>query len=202
MPSPQTPSIAGTAVDPTSSRPPIADAQIERLDPARLRARLIELRSEGFNLLLDVGGVDYLGREPRYDVVYHLLMLPAQTPADVASVGRPQRRRLLVGVPGNEPALPSVADLWPSAAWPEREIYDLFGIDFTGHPNMRRIQMPDDWEGHPLRKDYPLRGPAREATPRPAFANKSNVPAGVPPSGRVAAALQRQIARARGEEHS
>ena len=147
-------------------------------------------------MLLDIGGVDYLGREPRYDVVYHLLALPAKA-ASVADVGTPRRVRVLVGVPADAPNVPSVSDLWPSADWAEREIFDLFGIVFDGHPNLRRVQMPDDWEGHPLRKDYPLRGPAAEATPRPPFASKSNVPAGTPPAGKVAAALQKQIARAR-----
>jgi NADH-quinone oxidoreductase subunit C len=140
-------------------------------------------------MLLDVGGVDYLERDPRYDVVYHLLALP-QRPATVSEVGTPRRIRLLVGVPADDPTLPSVADLWPSADWAECEIYDLFGLTFEGHPNLHRIQMPADWEGHPLRKDYPLRGPARERSPRPAFALKSNVPAGTPPSGKVAQALQ------------
>ena len=77
-------------------------------------------------------------------------------------------------------------------------MYDLFGIVFDGHPDLRRIQMPDDWEGHPLRKDYPMRGPARERTPRPSFANKSNVAAGTPPSGRTLEALQEEVKRARG----
>ena len=149
-------------------------------------------------MLLDLGGVDYLGREPRFDVVYHLLALPARV-ATVAEVGTPRRLRVLVGVPAEGPELPSATALWPSADWAEREVFDLFGIVFTGHPDLRRIQMPYDWTGHPLRKDYPLRGPAREATPRPAFALKSNVPAGTPPSGKVAAALQKQIARARGQ---
>ena len=201
MPSSQVPSIAGTALDPTAVRPPIEDAEIFRIARDELRAKLGALREEGCTMLLDVGGVDYLERDPRYDVVYHLLAVPVKA-ATVAEVGRPRRVRVLVGVPAQDATLPSVADLWPSADWAEREIFDLFGIVFSGHPDLRRIQMPDEWEGHPLRKDYPLRGPAREATPRPPFALKSNVPAGTPPSGKVAAALQRQIARARGQMKS
>jgi NADH/F420H2 dehydrogenase subunit C len=199
MPSPQTPPLGSTAVDPTAVRPPIDDAVIERIEPAEVRHRLTALRNAGFTMLLDIGGVDYLGREPRFDVVYHLLKLPKQE-ASVSEVGRPERRRVLCGVTAEHTVVPSVADLWPSADWAEREIFDLFGITFEGHPDLRRIQMPADWEGHPLRKDYPLRGPARERTPRPAFANKSNVRAGTPPSGRTAEALQRQIAIARGQE--
>jgi NADH-quinone oxidoreductase subunit C len=199
MPSSQTPSIAGYALDPTAVRPPLTDAEILRIAPDELRATLIRLRDEGCSMLLDIGGVDYLARMPRFDVVYHLLALPTVA-TSVAGVGTPRRVRVLVGVPGERPNVPSVTDLWPSADWAEREIYDLFGIVFDGHPNLRRIQMPEDWEGHPLRKDYPLRGPAREATPRPSHANKSNVPAGAPPSGKVAAALRRQIARVRGVE--
>ena len=199
MPSSQTPSIAGTALDPTALRPPIDDAEIVRVSPAELIAKLTELKAAGCSMLLDLGGVDYLGREPRYDVAYHLLALPAK-PASVAEIGTPRRVRVLCGVGGDDPELPTATALWPSADWAEREVYDLFGIRFAGHPKLKRIQMPYDWVGHPLRKDYPLRGPAREATPRPPFALKSNVPAGAPPSGKVAAALQKQIARARGQE--
>ena len=201
MPSSQAPSIAGFALDPPAVRQPLDDAEIVGVGPAELRAKLIELRDAGCSLLLDVGAVDYLGREPRYDVAYHLLALPARA-ATVAEIGRPRRVRVLVriGVAGEAaPEIPSIVDLWPNADWAEREIFDLYGIVFSGHPDLRRIQMPHDWESHPLRKDYPLRGPAREATPRPAFALKSNVPAGTPPSGKVAAALQKQIARARGQ---
>jgi NADH-quinone oxidoreductase subunit C len=199
MPSSQNPSIAGLALDPTGVRPDLGDAEIHRVGPAEIHATLTALRAAGCTMLLDIGGVDYLRREPRYDVVYHLLALPAVA-AGVSAVGRPRRVRVLVGVSGEEPTLPSAVDLWPSANWAEREIFDLFGIRFTGHPDLKRIQMPDDWSGHPLRKDYPLRGPAAEATPRPAFALKSNVPAGAPPAGKVAEALQRQIARARGQD--
>lgn len=184
MPSTQTPPIAGGAIDPPSLRPPIDDAQIERVEPARLHARLEELRAQGWATLLDLGAADYPLRAPRFDVVYHLL-----------KVAPPQRLRILCGVDAADPRLPTASDVWPSADWAEREVYDLFGIVFDGHPDLRRIQMPHTWEGHPLRKDYPLRGPARERSPRPAFALKSNVQAGVPPSGETLAALQEQRKR-------
>jgi NADH-quinone oxidoreductase subunit C len=202
LPSSQAPPAGATALDPTAVRPDIADARILRITPAELLATLRALKADGFTMLLDVGGVDYPGREPaRFDVVYHLLKLPARE-ATSAEVGQPERVRVLCGVPESEPVVPTVAGLWPSADWAEREIFDLFGIRFEGHPDMRRIQMPDEWVGHPLRKDYPLRGPARERTPRPSFALKSNVAAGTPASGRTALALQKQIAQARGRADS
>jgi len=195
MPSTQTPPLAGTATDPTSVRPAIDDAIIERVELSALRARLEALKAEGFSMLLDLGAVDYLGRAPRFDVVYHLLKMPVVA-ATVAQVGAPGRMRVLCGINDGD-HVPSVVSLWPSADWAEREVFDLFGITFDGHPDLRRIQMPHDWEGAPLRKDYPLRGPARERAPRPAFALKSNVQAGTPPSGKTLAALQEQIKKAR-----
>ncbi len=98
-----------------------------------------------FALLSDVTVVDYLPQEPRFAVVYHLL-----------SLAHRRRLRLRVWIAEAEAELPSVTGIWPGANWYEREVYDMFGISFTGHPNLRRILMPDDWEGHPLRKDYPL----------------------------------------------
>jgi NADH-quinone oxidoreductase subunit C len=173
-----------------------------RVTPAELLEALRALKSEGFGMLLDVGGVDYPGREPaRFDVVYHLLKLQPRE-ASSAEIGTPERVRVLCSVRESAPVVPTVVGLWPSADWAEREIFDLFGITFDGHPDMRRIQMPDEWVGHPLRKDYPLRGPARERTPRPSFALKSNVAAGTPASGRTALALQKQIAQARGRSDS
>jgi len=199
MPSSQTPPAGATALDPTAVRPDIADVvRIIRVVPAALRATLEELKGEGFTMLLDVGGADYPGRElARFDVVYHLLRI-GRTATTLAEVGAPDRVRVLCAVGEADPVLPTVTDLWPSADWAEREVYDLFGVRFDGHPDLRRIQMPDDWQGYPLRKDYPLRGPALERTPRPSFALKSNVAAGTPASGKTAAALQRQIAQARG----
>jgi NADH:ubiquinone oxidoreductase subunit C len=182
------------AIDPTVLRPPIDDALIERVEREFLRERLLTLRGQSMTMLLDIGAVDYLERVPRFDVVYHLLALPRK-PAGVAEIGKPRRMRLLVGVSAADPTLPSVMDLWKCADWAEREVFDLFGLIFVGHAHLKRIQMPEDWEGAPLRKDYPVRGPAREKTPRPAFALKSNVSAGVPPSGKVAQALLEQTAR-------
>ena len=195
MPSTQNPPIAGAAIDPPSVRPPVDDATIERVAPADLRARLEALKSDGYAMLLDLGAVDYLQRKPRFDVVYHVLKL-APKPASAADVGRPARMRVLCGADEGQ-RLPSVMDLWKSADWAEREVFDLFGIIFEGHIDLRRIQMPHDWEGYPLRKDYPMRGPARERSPRPAFAGKSNVVAGTPPSGRTFEALQEEVKRAR-----
>jgi NADH-quinone oxidoreductase subunit C len=103
-----------------------------------------------YDYLADVTAVDWPDRTPRYDVVYHLLSL--QTRERV-------RLKVRIGEEGEEhPEVPSVAGVWPTANWYEREIYDLFGIVFSGHPDLRRLVMPADWEGHPLRKDYPLTG--------------------------------------------
>lgn len=108
-----------------------------------------------FALLSDVTCVDELPAEPRYALVYHLACLgPAYAgPAGPAPV---RRLRLKVHLPAADPRAPSLAGIWPVAGWPEREVYDLFGIVFDGHPDLRRILMADDWEGHPLRKDYPV----------------------------------------------
>jgi len=100
-----------------------------------------------FTYLSDLCGVDYPDRNPRFEVVYHLYAL-----------SRRLRVRLKVGVPAESCSLPSVVSVWPSANWLEREIYDMYGITFTGHPDLRRILTPDGFEGYPLRKDFPLRG--------------------------------------------
>jgi len=101
-----------------------------------------------FTFLSDVTGVDRFPIEPRFELNYHLL-----------SLSRRERLRLRVRLPGDDPVIASVVSVWPTANWHEREIFDLFGIRFEGHPNLRRMLMPDDWEGYPLRKDYPVEGP-------------------------------------------
>ena len=107
-----------------------------------------------FALLVDVTAVDHLPAVPRFAVVYHFACL-----GEAYATGTPapaRRLRLKVGVPGDDPWIHSATSVYPTAAWPEREVFDLFGIHFEGHPDLRRILMPDDWEGHPLRKDYPV----------------------------------------------
>ncbi len=100
-----------------------------------------------FDYISDVTCVDWYPAEPRFEVVYHLLSIPKK-----------ERVRLKVRLEGDSPALESVTSIWPGANYFEREVFDLFGIRFTGHPYLRRIQMPENWEGHPLRKDYPVEG--------------------------------------------
>ena len=152
------------------------------VDPARLVDAALHLRDrEGFNFLADISAVDYLGwptasadvagyigtsegravyetgswglarlpepNEKRFALNYHLLRM-----ADDA-----RRVRVKVWLDDGE-AVQSVVDIWPTADWHEREAYDMMGIRFEGHPNLRRILMEDDWEGHPLRKDYPIGG--------------------------------------------
>ena len=100
-----------------------------------------------YKFLDNLCGVDYLGRDPRFEVVYHLL-----------SFKNRHRICLKVGLPERQPAVPTLTNLWATANWQERETFDLFGIIFTGHPGLQRILLPDDWEGYPLRKDVPLGG--------------------------------------------
>lgn len=100
-----------------------------------------------FDACSDVTATDWPPRTPRFDLIYCLY-----------STRRQHRVRLKVRV-AIDAAAPSVASIWPAASWLEREVFDLFGIRFDGHPDLRRILMPDEWQGHPQRKDYPLEGP-------------------------------------------
>ncbi len=125
--------------------------------PAGIRRVLAALRDDpalAFGMLVDLSAADYLNypqaREGRFGIVYHLHSF--QTGA------RCRVQAFLSALPAEDPTIDSVADLWGSAEWLEREVYDLFGIRFAGNPDLRRILMPDGYTGHPLRKDYPLRG--------------------------------------------
>ena len=121
-----------------------------------LRSLCTYLRSESdlaFNYLVDVLGVDRNTENGRFEVVYVLYSIPNK-----------QRIRLKVRLDDGE-SVPTVSDIWAGANWPEREVYDMFGIVFDNHPNLQRIYLEEGWEGYPLRKDYPLRGYKDEFNP-------------------------------------
>jgi NADH:ubiquinone oxidoreductase subunit C len=149
------------------------------VDPARLAEACTHLRDEGrFNFLSDITAVDYLGWGGREVAGYYGTAagrdLGSQSAQGFARTPAPKPARFAVNyhllqIPGGElvrvqvwvddgQSVPSVIEIWPTADWHEREAYDMMGIPFDGHPNLRRILMEDDWEGHPLRKDYPIGG--------------------------------------------
>ena len=115
--------------------------------PASIRAVLAQLKSKGYAFLASVHGVDYYPQEPRLGVVYELL--------DMSSV---DRLAVKLRVPTDSADVESVTDDWPTANHQEREVYDMFGVVFHGHPDLRRILMPEDYEGHPQRRDFPIGG--------------------------------------------
>ena len=120
------------------------------VDRSSIRGACAILREDPscpFNFLSDVTCVDWYPSEPRFEVVYHLLSIPNK-----------ERVRLKVRLDSSSPVVESITSIWPGANYFEREVFDLFGIRFTGHPYLRRIMMPEDWEGYPLRKDYPVEG--------------------------------------------
>ena len=100
-----------------------------------------------FNLLTDATCIDRYPLEPRFELNYQLISIPLK-----------QKLGIRVKLSGNDPVVDSLFPVWKGANWLEREIFDMFGIQFTGHPDLRRILLPDDWEGHPLRKDFPVEG--------------------------------------------
>jgi NADH-quinone oxidoreductase subunit C len=130
----------------------VAEAKFDRnelsvhIDRANIKDACSVLK-EQFNFLSDLTCVDWHPSEPRFEVIYHLLSHQLK-----------ERVRLKVRLQGDDAAVESITSVWPAANFFEREIFDLFGVRFLGHPNLRRIMMPEDWEGHPLRKDYPVEG--------------------------------------------
>jgi NADH-quinone oxidoreductase subunit C len=105
------------------------------------------VQAAGYNFFEDLTAVDWFPSSPRFQLSYHIL-----------SHRYKERIRLRLLLEGDDPSVESITALWPAANYYEREVFDLFGIRFEGHPNLRRIMMPDDWKGHPLRKDYPVEG--------------------------------------------
>lgn len=122
-----------------------ATLTIPREDALDVLAALRDRAPFQLNFLIDITAVDYLGREPRFEVVYHLY-----------SLDRNHRLRVKIGVPESEPWVHSLVPLWKAANWLEREVWDMFGIRFLGHPDPRRILLYEEFVGHPLRKDYPV----------------------------------------------
>jgi NADH-quinone oxidoreductase subunit C len=136
------------------NQPTVQEARFDRdelsiyIARESIRDAIAYLKDKGLtDFLSDVTCADYYPREPRFEMAYHLL-----------SIARKERVRLKVKLSGDDPVIESVTPIWPSANFFEREIFDLFGIRFLGHPYLRRIMLPEDWEGHPLRKDYPVEG--------------------------------------------
>jgi NADH-quinone oxidoreductase subunit C len=105
------------------------------------------VQQAGYEFLEDVTAVDWYPSEPRFQITYHIL-----------SMSLKERLRLIVRLNGESSAIDTITPVWPSANFYEREVFDLFGVHISGHPNLRRIMMPEDWNGHPLRKDYPVEG--------------------------------------------
>jgi NADH-quinone oxidoreductase subunit C len=115
--------------------------------PDHLHAVIERLHARGYSFLASLHGVDYWPQEPRLGVLYELLDMDAV-----------DRISVKVRVGAEEAQLASVTDIWPGADFPEREVYDMFGVRFSGHPDLRRILMPEDYEGHPQRRDFPVGG--------------------------------------------
>lgn len=137
------PAVPGLVDAPSADGMPTVYVRREEIESA-----CRTLRDAGFSVLIDAIPVDLYPREPRFEISY-LLLNPGID-------GTPGRLRVKVKIPGIDPRCPTLSGVWRSADWAEREAYDLFGIQFDGHPDLRRILMPEDWEGFPLRKDYPV----------------------------------------------
>jgi len=131
---------------PTASFTSSLGDPVARVVPEDLVAFAAAARDAGLATFLDLCAVDYLARpEGRFEVVVHLLSMEA-----------PLRLRIVVALPGDDPRVPSLTGVFAGANFYEREAWDLFGVRFDGHPDLARLLLPDDWEGHPLRKDHPV----------------------------------------------
>lgn len=145
--------------------PGVAIEQVDAVDQPCIRvpAESIEdvaraLRTDPglqYQVLIELTAADYWPVEPRFEIVYHVACLGSHALGD-SDAPSPARLRIKARVGGDGAALPSICAVYPNANWCEREVYDLFGVLFNGHPDLRRILMPDDWDGHPARRDYPV----------------------------------------------
>jgi NADH-quinone oxidoreductase subunit C len=135
----------GAHIEAAPSIDPQTTIVVSRDDLRTVLGILRDRADLAFTFLAELTAVDYWPREPRYEVVYILV-----------SITNRLRLRLKVPLAAEDARIATVTDLWPAANWLEREVWDLFGIVFDGHPDPRRLLMPEDWEGYPLRKDYPV----------------------------------------------
>jgi NADH-quinone oxidoreductase subunit C len=149
-------SVPGAQVEAVPGVDPQLTFYVSRDDLPAVARALRDRPDLRFDLLVDLIAVDFLPREPRFEIVYLLV-----------SIEHRARLRLKVRLDGADAHVSSVSNVWPAANWLEREVWDLFGVVFDGHPDPRRLLMPEDWEGFPLRKDYPvqIKLPARTTEP-------------------------------------
>ncbi|MEE9298373.1 MAG: NADH-quinone oxidoreductase subunit C [Acidimicrobiia bacterium] len=136
--------VAASAFDGARFEEVHGDAVV-RIDRAEVTGFMAAVRDAGYEMFIDLCAVDYLSRDPRFEVAIN-----------VVSVSPNRRLRVLVGIPGDDPVVPSISGVYPGANFYEREAFDLFGVRFQGHPDLTRILLPDEWEGYPLRKDSPV----------------------------------------------
>ena len=137
--------VPGAAIEPVESVDLQTTIYVSREHVPAIARALRDAADLKFSFLAELTAVDYWPREPRYEIVYILVSLEHRL-----------RLRMKVRVSGPDAHLATVSDIWPAANWLEREVWDLFGIAFDGHPDPRRLLMPEDWEGYPLRKDAPV----------------------------------------------
>jgi NADH-quinone oxidoreductase subunit C len=150
--------IRGEVPDGIIEPAPAIDMPTAYIDRAHLVDVCRTLRdhpSLQFSFLVEITAADFHPADPRFEVVYHFACL-GEAFAQSGGPAPLRRLRLKVRVSGSDAWVPTLTSLWPAANWLEREVFDLFGVAFTGHPDLRRILTPDDWVGHPLRKDYPV----------------------------------------------
>ncbi len=129
---------------------------VERDSLVAVCRALRDAPEHNYALLSDLTCVDVWPREPRFEVTYNLVNLGVAGFPTPGASGPPRRLRLVVRLSGDDPHVPTLGEVYPAASWAEREVFDLFGVMFERHPDLRRILLPDEWEGHPLRKDYPV----------------------------------------------
>jgi len=142
--------VPGASIDAGDSKD-MASAFVDREHLVDVCRTLRDHADLQFAFLADLTAVDRLPASPRYEIVYQLACL-----GPAFGTGPARRFRLKVRLMSDDARVPTVSEIWPAANWAEREVFDLFGVDFTGHPDLRRVLLPDDWEGHPLRKDHPV----------------------------------------------